>query len=379
MAMAIAKFKCKVGGTVLELNSLDSETDKAFCDLHQCYVSNIPVKIATWGKMLSDFLERAQDDTALHDRLFENFTIIWKHLLASNQYRAAEELWQKFAIEPVLEWEKNNPTSHVHKGTPYYFWGETSVLRGDLDTGFALMHMALESDKKTYGADYQESAAYAFVTLNDSHMSQQFKAWTARQAQFLEKVLVEYRTHRGGTLTLQNFTTNCLLHFPLADIIFIFGHAVARLNHLELQPNYLWQSPFAGQLQINLLFDLAVVTEATLAVKIPNDVEPTLIHYINYLAECSGAEMSFEQLENVSDQKRRLGFAVVLEKLLEGTLRFKEGTIPAGLPSDLALTYLIRNHAAHTVEAADAVWKRYPELRQALFSTLFCTVETFYL
>ena len=170
--------------------------------------------------------------------------------------------------------------------------------------------MALESDKKTYEPDYQKSAAYAFVTLNDTHMSQQFKAWTAKQAQFLEKVLAEYRTQRNGTLALQDLTTKFLMHFPLADVIFVFAHVVARLNHLESQPDYLWQSSFAGQLQINLLFDLAVVTEATLVSKMPNNVERSLIHYIDYLAEYSGAEISFDHLESVSNQKNRHDFTL---------------------------------------------------------------------
>jgi hypothetical protein len=68
------------------------------------------------------------------DNFFENFTPVWSPLLKAKNYVAAERVWER-ALEPALAWEKANTGKFLHKGTAFYFWAVTALLRNDLDRG----------------------------------------------------------------------------------------------------------------------------------------------------------------------------------------------------------------------------------------------------
>lgn len=87
-------------------------------------------------------------NTGVYDKYFSNFTSLWNLLLYQGSFFYAEQLWQ-ISIETAKKWDKRqNQNKKIHKGTPFYFWGVTCILKEDLEKGFLLMHQALEEDKK---------------------------------------------------------------------------------------------------------------------------------------------------------------------------------------------------------------------------------------
>jgi hypothetical protein len=63
---------------------------------------------------------------------------------------------------------------------------------------------------------------------------------------------------------------------------------------------------------------------------------------------------------------------------LGGNLRLQDGTLLDRIQSDVALCYGLRNNGAHNTRTAPTIWKRYPEVQQGVFRTLFATVDYLY-
>jgi hypothetical protein len=175
------------GGTIQNMKQLTPDLDAAFQDLYatgdwrcleQPAIQFFTVNPTAWDA---------------HDHYFEHFTGIWRRLLSAGDYSAAETIWQQ-AFAPVFRWEQANPNKRVHKGTGYYFWGMTALLRGALDRGYLLIHQALEEDKTTHGNISPSTPALALVSLNDSDPRQAFIAWVREQVVFLKDLLGNYTT-----------------------------------------------------------------------------------------------------------------------------------------------------------------------------------------
>ena len=136
----------------------------------------IELKIEEQGFRVLDpeeFFGQNIDDDKTHDPFFGSFTIIWRFFLHQGRFRACELVWD-LALKIAYEWEDKHG-KRIHKGTPYYFWGVTCILNGDLEKGFLLMHQALEEDKKTFDVDSPTTPAYAFVTLDYEKQDQFFR------------------------------------------------------------------------------------------------------------------------------------------------------------------------------------------------------------
>lgn len=110
-----------------------------------------------------DFFTKYKDDFVIHDSFFENFGYFW---LEPNgvlrPFQLIDLVFDKILLL-VYEWENQNKPLKIHKGTPYYFYGMTSMLKGDLDKGLLLMHQACKEDDKLNRTD---APAQCFVSLN---------------------------------------------------------------------------------------------------------------------------------------------------------------------------------------------------------------------
>jgi len=191
---------------------------------------------------------------------FNNFTILWQQLLESGRYKDAESLWE-MALQPALDWEEQNEGTFIHKGTPLYFWGMTSILRGDLDQGYVLIHQALSEDYRAFGSSLS-TPAFALVTLNYAKADQAFRRWVLQQAEFLEKQMAAYRQSYPQKLDLSDFRKRFLSDPLLLDAVFMFAYTLARLMRIDDIPNYALANPFVGQLEANLLFDITLAIDA---------------------------------------------------------------------------------------------------------------------
>lgn len=130
------------GDMQFELNALGQPLDEVFDRLYDGWLRGEPLTWEGLDGAAKDFFSKNAGASSAHDAFFSNCTPIGSLLCNSAQYAAAEHIWER-VLQPALEWEHEHNPLKLHKGTPYYFWGMTVLLRGDIDWGYLLMHQAL--------------------------------------------------------------------------------------------------------------------------------------------------------------------------------------------------------------------------------------------
>jgi hypothetical protein len=120
------KLSLQIGMYTLELENLNEEMNKEFSSLYQHYFSGHKLDISLFKKRSMHFFDE-NPDSNVHDKFFNNFTILWQILIHNGSFFYAEQIWQ-LAIEIAREWEVlNQSNKKIHKGTAYYFWGTTCI------------------------------------------------------------------------------------------------------------------------------------------------------------------------------------------------------------------------------------------------------------
>lgn len=261
-----------------------------------------------------EFFERANDDTSLHDIYFSHLAAFINNVILPRElWHRGEELWRRI-VQPAFDWEVSHPGRYIHKGTPFYFWSMTSIIRGELDMGYPLMHQALQEDIRTHHNSRPQTPAFAFAALDYANVDQAFKAWTETQAVFLERFLELYRSAYAKSLTLDEFRERFLATPPALDIVFLFAYALGRFLLFERVPPYARQNDFTSQLETNLLFDLLLVIDATIQAKNPGDNRFSL--QVVYLSSQTGLGLTQHKLQSELNPTFQVDFALALESIL---------------------------------------------------------------
>src|SRR6202044_3581791 len=181
----------------------------------------------------------------------------------------AEHIWEQ-ALQPAQHWEQTHQGQHLHKGTPYYFWAMTALLRGHIDHGYLLIHQGVAEDIRTTGQPTPNTPGFALVTLNDTMVEQAFRQWVVEQASFLSNLVANYNTTHQRRLTIDDVKRRFIANTTDLETIFLLTYTIARLRTIARLPDHSTNNPFAGQLQINLLFDVTLVIDSAIRVKTPN-------------------------------------------------------------------------------------------------------------
>jgi hypothetical protein len=301
--------------------------------------------------------------------------VLWKRWLQQGQFDQAEQIWH-LALLPAQKWEENNPEKFIHKGTAYYFWGMTAILRGDIDKGYALMHQAVEEDKRTSNLPFPKSPATALVTLDTTDENQAFRDWVLAQGKYLDRFLEKYRDSYQKQLKLEELQVRYLSHPPSIDAGFLLAYVLGRLIKLNNVPEFAIRNDFISQLQLNLLFDLTLVVDA--AIKAHNPNGQNFIQHTAFLSNQANLGITQQQLGEEINGSFKGSYDIVLNGILNNDFVLNNGVQVTGLKKDLSITYGIRNRGAHNISKSYAVRNRFNELLQSIFNTLFLVVETLY-
>lgn len=363
-----------LAGRTYEINNLDASLNTLFTELHAAYLGPRPVPWEQFEEAAAQFLAKTPARSDQHDAFFGNFTIVWNHLLSSGRFDEAETLWE-MALAPALQAEKQSPGHEIHKGTAYYFWAMTAILRGDIDKGYALMHQAVEEDVATMKTQFPDTPAYALATLNWVKQDQAFRHWVLAQAKFLEEKQKQYSALYSRSFTLEDFRQRFLASPPSTEKVFLFAYTIARLMRLGNAPKHTVQSRFAGQLFMNLFFDVLLTTEAVLKAK--NAAGKSFIDHAEYLSQQAGNPISKARLRALQSSFKD-DFDSTLTSLLDGTFVFLDRTCLSRMQADIAIAYGLRNKAAHDVTPTPTIGHRFPEIMQILLNVLFMTVDFAY-
>ncbi len=366
-------MKFVIGGRVLEINTIQSHLDKAFISLHASYFGHEALNLADFETAATQFFNENPNNVTLQDAYFNNFTLIWNTFLNSGSYDEAERIWS-IALSPALMWEKSNPGKFIHKGTPYYFWGTTALLRGDVDKGYVLMHRAVKEDIRTHKKQIPDTPGYALVSLNYEKVDQAFLQWVHLQAQYLGEKQKIYSTAFNRTFTLVDFRHKFLEAPPSTDVTFLFAYTVARLMKFISLPLHALQSEFVAQIEANLLFDIALVIDA--AIKAKNN-KKSFIDHAEYISMKAGQALTNEQLREINTAFNN-DFDNTLAKLIDGTFTLQKGGTLSKFQSAIAMAYGLRNLFAHNVVAVPSISEHFQEVEQALLNVLFAAVDYLY-
>ncbi len=363
-----------IGGQAFSINSLDQQLDVEFLSLYSAYLSSATCSWDSFVAAAHAYLSKPSVSGGHHDEFFNNFTILWQHFLAAGQFDAAERIWA-MACKIAWDWERANPGSLVHKGTPYYFWGMTALHRGDIDRGYALMHQALEEDVRESGQPFPDTPALSLATMNAEQPLQAAFDWVAQKAQVAQRHLESYRRASGKLLSYQDFNSRFLQHPPNRHAVYSLSYVLGRFSKLLGAPSQILESDFAAQLNMDLIFRLLQVLEVALKAKNPSGV--TFLPHALFLSQQAGLGIAKQELLHVNTEARN-DFEKTLRDLLDGAFAFPSGAIAAGLDRDVAVAYACRNYGAHQLLPVSTMIKRAEEIRQAVFNTLFLTVEVLY-
>ena len=363
-----------IGGREFSIAALGSPIDQAFERLHAAYFGNASF---TWDEFATAAFRYFEDNpevAAAHDSYFNNFTIIWNSLIGAGKLHEAEHIWE-LALKPAQQWEQSHPGQRLHKGTPYYFWAMTALLRGDTDHGYLLIHQSLDEDIRTSGQQMPKTPGYALVSLNFEEVNQAFRQWVLEQAEFLNGFIENYVATYQRRLTIREVRRRFFDAPPSLDTIFLFTYTIARLRRITALPDYAVNNAFAGQLQINLLFDITLVIDQVIRSR--NNAQWKFVHHAEHLLRTAGHALTNEQLRDVNGQFEG-NFEAALQGALTGTLTVHSNVILDRLQCDVALAYGMRNRGAHKVESTPAVWQEFPSVQQALFRVLCAAIDYLY-
>jgi hypothetical protein len=139
-------------------------------------------------------------------------------------------------------------------------------------------------------------------------------------------------------------------------------------------PSQAKRNRFAGQIQLNLLFDLLLVIDV--ACREINPAERDFSKQELFLLKSAGHSLSQSDFQEAHRQFS-LDFEASLLAALDATLI--SGSSPLDrLQRDVHLAYELRNRGAHEVDTCAAIWEDFDRVQRAIFRVLCATVDFLY-
>lgn len=364
-----------IAGQQVILSVLGAPLEPLFEQFYAAYFGQRPLPWEELDAAARDYFDQHPTSAVAHDDYFNNFISVWRLILSVGAFPDAETVWTR-ALQPALAWEQAHPGQRLHKGTPYYFWAMTAILRRDMDRGYLIIHKALQEDIDTTGQQTPDTPGYALVSLNHERTDQAFRAWVVLQAEHLQHLLDNYNATHNRRVTLADVRQKFLNNPPSTDTLFLLTYTLARLININDAPDHTRMNSFAGQLELNLLFDVTLVIDN--AIKDKNPAGQYFSQHAQHLLAQAGDALTINQLQTDVNGQFRNDFDATLQAALDGAFTLQSGVALSRLQCDAALAYGIRNHGAHNTGTATTIWQRFPEVQQALFRTFFAVIDHLY-
>jgi len=337
--------------------------------------------------------EGEQRDWTREDDFFrqKEITSLWNFFIAQGRHRAAEKVWIE-VLRVSGDWEKQNHGPRVFKGTPYYLWGVTRILGGDLEKGFLLLHLAYQEDKERHpNEEPVRSAAHVFITLtHDATTPPPFVERIEQVEKFLRDRIEEYQKTRGGTLTLDEFRSRFLACTDLQDVVFLFVFSAFRLLKWSTKMDKtLTRNAFASLLQADTLFAFCLVLDKVAETKnsANKGKHPSFAGNLAFLSNRTSLNLHRtvrrkKDVPEVSLASHAFGIAFdeTLQSLLDSQYRFCHDPNIRAQPieEDMMIALGLRNFGAHRIEDQPIIYQNFKEIAQRILNALFFAVENLY-
>ena len=261
----------------------------------------------------------------------------------------------------------------------------TCILGGELEKGFLLMHAAMEEDKTTFGANYTTAPANAFVTLDYQKIDQWFHDEVKDLAEFLDSAIQEYnKRHATTSLQLDEFKRKFLQRGgDMQDVVFYFVYTLSRMKYIASNvEDPLTKTDFGSLAELQILFDLCQVLDCTIAElhSLQRNAKGDSYGLKERIQLLSGKVPSLGLDGNKLGQVNRYfnrDMSTALDDLVKGTFRFKGNVSPirpTPIQEDFAISYGLRNSAAHNIKHSKVVYANYRTICSRVLNTIFYTV-----
>jgi hypothetical protein len=357
----------------ITIRKLTDELDKEFEHMHRVLLGKGTWDIQKFKRASFEYFDLPSLPYTSHDAYFENFTVYWKkHCLDRGDYKHAEWIWQ-IAIETALEWEQTRK-KRIHKGTPYYFLAVTSIVKGDIERGFALMSQAYSEDVITHGKEEVDTPAAKFLRFDADAEYQFFREELQRVKRFFENEVL-----KQGNLDYANFVRRFIRNIDVpSSTKFLFTYSVFRLDSI-------WQmrgvsSPdkpniFLNLLTASLVFNLCKVLEDLLKTK--TSCHNKKNEFSENLKRLAGKYVhTLDYGKNFKGDFNTDKFPGVLQDLIDRTYKV-DGRCPDDRERALLISLGIRNCSGHLLEERLFI-ENLDLFVSSLISSIFLCLETYY-
>lgn len=372
-------FTFQIDGNTLTLNKLDKQMDEQFELMYRYYFFKQKFDIDLCKKSAVKFFDESSE-VKLHDRFFNNFTILWQILIQNGSLFSAEQVWQ-LAVQIATQWETLNQSKYrVHKGAAYYFWAVTCILKEDLEKGFLLMHQALEEDKKNRPNELTYAPAHAFVRLDYEQQGQYFRNKILEVTEFLEQRLELYQSSRNGALSLAQLKSEFLDNKDLIDKTFLLVYHLFHIKKLISESNQgLTQNTYGSILMMQIIFTFILVIDnvITKKYKSKDPHKQDLVHILEYLSKESNLTVDMGKLREIGYRACK-DLQSVLIDLLNSKPIFKNSKLKE-IENDIGIVYALRNPAAHKIRDRPFIHQNFKQIVDRLFNVFFLVVEKLYI
>ena len=326
-------------------------------------------------KVAFDYFDQNRSDVNAHANFFGHFTPQWHQLCLLGNLTAAEGLWHK-VVMIARKWEKTSG-GRIHKGTPFYFWGGTALLNGNVDMGFLLIHEALNEDM--FGESCGEVSAetlpaWCFVTLEDEKQEQCWKRLVNNLSLFLDDRISNYNHRCIMALDRVRFKSQFLQKRESREVIFFFVYSLWKFKHYLDTTQDLDGSSFSILFQLDAVLNLYVVLEEILKGYYGKD--KSLYALIETFSKTHNLDItecpSGVKEKRIDLVKRR--FEADPDGAISDFLSYSLSDYTP-VQASLSVARLLRNEVAHSIRSYPALQGKASNLLQLALNAVFVVIE----
>ena len=351
---------------------IDDEFEKAYLFFQQGKF----ILDESFKRAFFDFLDKYYllENCNIHDKLFENFGGFWhsndNQNLILRPLQTIDVVFNKI-LSLVYEWEDNNQPHKIHKGTIYYFYGMTSILKGEINKGLLLMHQASNEDGNL---NRTITPSKSFISLDEQNPNQFFRPKVFETVKFLETYLSHYRAVDSSTFNIEDLRSKFLKDDEHKEEAFFFVYCVYKLeNILKKINNRIRDNELASYIETTIIFELCKLCEALLT----KSYSGTLISKINDFSQDADLNLNLRRSHlSIINKERDTNFSNTINQLVNNTFCHSSFlSSPSAIEYDITLTYALRNFGGHKIEDQKVLRNDFEEILKSIFNTIFLIID----
>jgi|GEM_PF-4580569 len=326
-------------------------------------------------KIAFDYFDQSVSNFSAHATFFEYFTPQWRQFCLIGNLTAAMDMWNK-VVTIARKWEKATG-GRIHKGTPFYFWGGTAILNGNIDMGFILIHEALNEDmfgESCGEVSAEKLPAWCFVTLEHEKQEQYWKSLVNTLSIFLDDRISDYNRTCNMALDRTRFKSKFLEQKALRETTFFFVYSLWKFKHYLNVTQGFDGSSFSILFQLDAVLNLYTVLEELLKGYYGND--KMLYALIEDFSKAHNLGMT-ECPAGANDKRIDLARKRFETDPNSAISEFLSYSVADHTPVQISLSVarLLRNAAAHSIRSYPALQGRASDLLQIALNAVFIVVE----